>query len=235
MFRVRVAYRQEGPARYVAHLDVVRAFERAARRAGLPLAYSSGFNPRPKLTFAAPLAVGMSGCREYVDVELEKELVPAEVLDRFRKNLPGGLVPYRAQAVAKGPSLMSLVQRSRYLAVGCSPEGLDRETVAAGLERFLARAEITVERRSAKGVRRKNIRPGIHSLAARLDGERLCFAMELKAGSAGNVRPDEVMSALGGELPLVPEEFALWRTALLAGDGRLLWDVKGDSECLEKK
>jgi radical SAM-linked protein len=206
----------------------MRAFERAARRASLPLAYSSGFNPRPKITFAAPLAVGMSGCREYVDFELEKELDPAEVLDRLRENMPGGLVPYRAQAVAKGPSLMSLVQRNRYLAVGEAPEGMDQETVAAGLERFLACGEITVERQSAKGLRRKNIRPGIHSLAARLEGGKLYLTMELKAGSAGNVRPDEVIAALGRELPLLPDVFVFLRTALLGGDGRLLWDMKGD-------
>jgi len=229
--RVRIAYRQEGPARYVSHLDVMRAFERAARRAGLPLAYSQGFNPRPKMTFAAPLAVGMSGCREYVDLELETEPDPAGVFELLRQNLPNGLVPVQVQAVATGPSLMSLVHRSRYIAVGDVPVGLDTGALQVGLKRFLGRGEIVVEQKRAKGVRRKNIRPGIYSLSARLDGDKLCFSMELKAGSAGNVRPDEVLAVLGKDLSLVPESFAVWRTALLSRAGRLLWDVKGDSIC----
>lgn len=228
MLRVRLVYRQEGAARYVSHLDVMRAFERAARRAGLPLAYTQGSNPRPKLTFAAPLAVGTSGCREYMDFELETEMASVEVLDRFRQNLPSGLVPVRVRAVANGPSLMSLVGRTRYVAAGEAPEGLNTPVLQVRLAGFLSRREIVIERKSVKGARRKNIRPGIYSLQAHLDGDKLHFSMELKAGSAGNVRPDEVLKALGEELPLVLDSFAVLRTALLSREGWLLWGMKGD-------
>lgn len=231
MSRVRIAFRQEGAARYVSHLDVMRAFERAARRAGLPLAYSQGFNPKPKMTFAAPLAVGMIGCREYLDLELETDMEPELVLARLQQSLPGGLVPVRAEMVAGGPALMSLVHRARYTAHGDRVNGLTDDGLRVRLERFLARPDITVERRTGKGVRRKNIRPGIYSLSARLDEERLSFFMELKAGSAGNVRPDELLMALAADLPLVPASFVIRRTALLFRDGRLLWDVKGESQC----
>ncbi len=224
MPRVRLVYRQEGQARFVSHLDVMRAFERAARRAGLPLVYSQGFNPRPKLVFAAPLPVGTSGCREYVDMELEGDLSPDEVLDRLRRNLPGGLVPVAARSAA-GPPLMSLVGRACYLAAGKLPRGLSPEHVEEGLARFLARGEIVTERKTAKGTRRKNIRPGIHRLRARSDGDRLELTMELEAGSARNVRPDEVLQALGVDLGLDAENFAVLRTAVLSREGFLLWDL----------
>lgn len=229
MPRFRFCYRQEGRTRYVSHLDIVRAFERAARRAGLRLLYSQGFNPRPKLTFAAPLAVGVSGCREYLDLELEEEREPVEVLEALRSNLPDGLVPVAVRVVADGPSLMSLVDRTRYLAVGPVPEGFDARALQAELAAFLSRGEIVVERRSAKGLKRKNIRPGIYSLRAGINGGKLCFSMELKAG-AGNVRPDEVLKALGERLPLVPDDFAVLRTALMSRDNQLLWGGKGDGE-----
>lgn len=224
MTRIRLAYRQEGQARFVSHLDVMRAFERAARRAGLPLAYSQGFNPRPKLVFAAPLPVGTSGHREYVDLELESDLSPDEVLGRLRLSLPDGLVPTAARSAA-GPPLMSLVGRACYLAVGELPQGLTREHLDEGLARFLSRGEITAERKTAKGTRRKNIRPGIHRVGARNNGNRLELAMELQAGSARNVRPDEVLWALGVDLGLDVECFAVLRTAVLSREGFLLWDL----------
>lgn len=222
--RVRLVYRQEGPARFISHLDVMRAFERAARRAELPLAYSQGFNPRPKLVFAAPLPVGTSGCREYVDLELEGYLAPEEVLDRLRRNLPGGLVPFGARSAA-GPPLMSLVSRVCYLAAGDLPRGFSAGHLEEGVARFLAREEIVTERKTAKGIRRKDIRPGIHRLTAQSDGDRLKLTMELEAGSARNVRPDEVIQALGVVLELDAESFNVLRTAVLSGEGVLLWDL----------
>lgn len=222
--RVRLTFRQEGTARFLAHLDLLRAFERAARRAGLPMAYSEGFSPKPKLGFALPLSVGTSGYREYVDFELEAEMAPGEILDRLRRELPGGLIPVRVQAVARGPALMSRVQRVCYLVTGDAPEGLDEMVLQARLADFLARKELMVERKSAKGLRRKDIRPGIYSLKAYLERGKLYFSMELKAGSAGNVRPDDVLKALGSDLPLEPHNFAVLRTAILSQEGRLLWD-----------
>ncbi|HBC91420.1 MAG TPA: hypothetical protein DCZ10_00560, partial [Pelotomaculum sp.] len=65
----RMMYAKEGPARYISHLDLLRTFERAARRAGLPIAFTGGFNPHPKIAFAAPLAVGTAGGAEDADLE----------------------------------------------------------------------------------------------------------------------------------------------------------------------
>lgn len=66
--RVRIAYAKLEEAKYIAHLDLGRVFERACRRAGIPLAYSQGFNPHPKITFGSALAVGVEGEQEFVDL-----------------------------------------------------------------------------------------------------------------------------------------------------------------------
>jgi hypothetical protein len=72
-------YEKVGPARFISHLDLLRTFGRAARRAGLPLAFTQGFNPHPKITFAAPLAVGISGEAERKKICVDVELLSSEL------------------------------------------------------------------------------------------------------------------------------------------------------------
>ena len=87
----RMMYAKVGPARFISHLDLLRTFGRAARRAGLPLAFTQGFNPHPKITFAAPLAVGIAGEAEFADLELTRK-IPAPVVARALTGaLPEGL------------------------------------------------------------------------------------------------------------------------------------------------
>jgi len=224
MTRIRLAYRQEGPARFLAHLDIMRVFERSCRRAGLRLAYTQGFNPHPKMGFAAPLPVGMNGAREYVDLDLETAIPAAEAAEALARELPAGLTVLAAKTVDAGsPHLMGLLGRAHYRGSGRAAEWSE-ERLQQAVERLLDRAEVFVTRQTGKGMKRKNIRPGIRSLRARTDGERVTLTMELAAGPGGNVRPDEVLQALREEAGLDLAETEVWRTALLSGDGRLLWE-----------
>ncbi|HOS50929.1 MAG TPA: TIGR03936 family radical SAM-associated protein, partial [Bacillota bacterium] len=77
---IRIKYGKVGPGRYISHLDTIRAVERAIRRMGLPVLYSEGFSPRPKMTFAAALQVGVGSVAEHMDVLLERGIEPADVL-----------------------------------------------------------------------------------------------------------------------------------------------------------
>lgn len=227
MPRIRLAYRQEGPARFLAHLDVMRVFERACRRAGLRLAYTQGFNPHPKMGFAAPLPVGMNGAREYVDLELETEVPAADVAAALARQLPEGLTVLGARQVENGGShLMGLLGRAHYRVTGraAGEKKWDDESLRAAVERLLGRSEVFVTRKTGKGIKKKDIRPGIRSLRARTDGRTVTLTMELAAGGGGNVRPDEVLQALREEAGLELAEAEVWRTALLSGDGRLLWE-----------
>ncbi|MDI6906475.1 MAG: TIGR03936 family radical SAM-associated protein [Thermoanaerobacterales bacterium] len=227
MPRIRLAFRQDGPARFLGHLDVMRTFERACRRAGLRPAYTQGFNPHPKMGFAAPLPVGMNGAREYVDLELESEAPAADVAAALARQLPAGLTVLGARPVEAGGSpLMGQLGRAHYRVTGRAANGekWDDERLRAAVERFLGRAEVFVTRRTGKGTKKKDIRPGIRSLRARTDGETLILTMELAAGGGGTVRPDEVLRALREEAGLDLVGAEVWRTALLSGDGRLLWE-----------
>lgn len=221
--RYRVAYSQDGPARWVGHLDMMRAFARAARRAQLPLAYTQGFNPRPRMSFAAPLPVGMRGSQEYADLELEDALPADEVARRLRETAPPGLEILRVRRVSDDrPALMSVLDRARYVCEGPLPGNLTAAEIESRLVSFAGRQEILAARR--EGEKPRDIRPGIKSITARVGDGKIVLAMELKAGSQGSVRPEEVLRALREFLPIDPASFGISRTALLAKDGKLLWD-----------
>ncbi|MCL6634982.1 MAG: TIGR03936 family radical SAM-associated protein [Peptococcaceae bacterium] len=220
MPRYKLEYAKEGPARYLSHLDLLRTFERAARRAGLPLAYTRGFNPHPKLSFAAPLAVGITGEAECAEVELDRNLQEDGVAALLGRSLPEGLRVKKVKVIpGDAPSLMSLVERSTYR---CTAK-LDRAAGDDALERavrsFLARGEIPVLRKNKAGEKKMvDIRPGIFTMSARLDNDIIIIEAELKTGSSGNIRIEEVLNAFldGFPLPLEAGDFSLFRTGLYA-------------------
>lgn len=225
MSRIRIAFRQEGPARFVSHLDIMRAFQRAARRAGLRPVYTKGFNPRPKMSFAAPLPVGMSGAQELVDIDFADDVTPREVTDALGAQMPAGLAILKSRRIAgKTAALMSRLDWAVYTARGRLDERPTADELNRRIETLLNRGEIFVERKTGKGIKRRDIRPGIRRLTGRVKNEEIEFLMELQSGSRGNIRPDEVLSALTSVMALDPYRFSVWRTAMLAGDGRLLWD-----------
>lgn len=216
--------------RYISHLDLLRTFERSARRARLPLAFTEGFNPHPRINFAAPLPVGVEGRDEYLDLELETSMQPSLLVEKLNAGLPAGLeVLEAAETDEKGPSLMSLVDTATYLAEGRLPSTMNQRELVTKLEKFMEQAEIEVQKKTKKGIKIKNIRPGIIELSGELDGDNIILSMTLKTGSRENVRPEEVLSTLvRGYLPLNVEDFRIIRTGLFAGGNRLLNTGVGD-------
>lgn len=219
----RMLYSKKGPARYISHLDLLRSFARAGRRAGLPLAFTQGYNPHPKITFAAPLGVGTAGEAEYADIELIADL-PADELQRaFSSVLPEGLRLIEVRSLPEhGPSLMAAVDRAAYRAVVKLNRPFGGQELGNSLFSFLACSEIWVERKQKTGKKKKHdIRPGIFALSGKTEGDTIIIEMELKAGSNGNVRCEEVLESLikSVELPL-NGRFVLSRTGLFAKSGQ---------------
>ncbi len=113
--RMRVWFSTGETVKYVGHLDMHRAWERAIRRAQLPLAYTQGFNPQPRMQFAAALAVGFTGQAEVADIFLNDELPVPEFLRRLSEALPPGIRPTAAEPVSRDlPSLQSQVTGAHY-------------------------------------------------------------------------------------------------------------------------
>lgn len=220
MYRYRINYTKEGPARYISHLDLVRTMERSLRRCGLPVAFSGGFNPHPRFSFALPLPVGVAGLNEYMDLDLITEVDPAEVGRLLGGALPRGIeVRGVRQAPEDSRPLMAMVKRASYRVTGRLRESLSGADLSRMIKEFLDRESIIIERQGKKGTgpRPVDIRPGILRLSGDLrEHGELVLEMELQAGSVGNVRPEEALRALVGltGLPAPAYGFDICRTSL---------------------
>jgi radical SAM-linked protein len=198
--RMRVWFATDDTVKYVGHLDMHRAWERAIRRARLPLAYTQGFNPQARLQFAAALPVGFTGQAEVADVFLNEELAAAEFVQRLAGALPPGIRPVSAQPVPRElPSLQSQVNGAQYRVEVES--GDDAAAFTERLAEFLARPEAWRERRKGKDTSRYDLRPLVQDLryvGAAEHGHAFAVAMRAEPGATG--RPDELLAELGFEV-----------------------------------
>jgi radical SAM-linked protein len=222
-------YAKEGPARYLSHLDLIRTFDRAVRRAGLPVVFSQGFNPHLKLSFAAPLAVGTIGEAEFADMELTEDLPAGIVAKSLSAVLPEGLRLIEIRLVPDSlPALMAVVDRAVYSASAQLDVSLEKETLEKTAADFLAMPEILAERRSKTGEKRMfDIKPGIFAMSATINNDIIMLSAELKTGSSGNIRFEELIAAFVKSSGLrVRGNFELRREALYPNgnkDQEMLW------------
>ena len=222
--RLRVTYRKAGALRYIAHLDLMRTWERSLRRARLPLAYTQGFTPHPRIALGAPLPVGTIGERELLDVWLSPPVAPEQFVRRLQASLPEDLTLLAAvEAAHELPSLQSQIHSATY-EVAFEQGALDAAEVQARLEALLALDELDWEEQRGAKTRRYDLRAAIRDLALREEGERLVLAMDLELNEQRTGRPASVLAALEVEsrpASIVRTGLRLGERALAnAGEGR---------------
>ncbi|MHB8156698.1 MAG: TIGR03936 family radical SAM-associated protein [Desulfocucumaceae bacterium] len=200
MPRYRIRYSKGGTARYISHLDMLRTFERAVRRAGLPVSLSQGFNPHPRFSFGLPLPVGISGLNEYVDLDLEVVIPPDQLVSSLDSAMPPGITVTGSCLVEeKEISLMAATERSDYLVRFESelfPGGAG--SIKRSLEEILNLTEIPVTRLKKDGRQvSSDIRPGLLRLLVKdEEAGTILVEMDLITGSSLNVRPREVIALI---------------------------------------
>ncbi len=193
MLRVRLTYTKAGSLRYTGNLDMHKIWERTMRRARLPLAYSQGFHPQPRINQACPLPLGMVSQVEMVDVWLEEDLPLEDVLQHLEGALPPGMVVKQIESVdLHAPSLPTQVRTAHYRVIlrdALSPDELARRVAA-----FLASATCPRVRRDKS----YDLRPLVESLeiAAPTPQGELQLEMTLSVTEGATGRPDEVLLAL---------------------------------------
>jgi radical SAM-linked protein len=183
--------------RYISHLDLARTWERAFRRARLPVAYSQGFTPRPRFQLAAALPVGVAGREELLDVWLTESLLPTEVLSRLRPVLPEGLEVSDAEEVdRKVASLQSQLRAADYVVVVASAEPM--EAIQTRIKALLAAPTLPRQRHHKGKQQTYDLRPLIQEVSVADGGENeRILEMRLQASPQGAGRADEVLDALG--------------------------------------
>lgn len=214
---VRIAYSKLEAAKYIAHLDLTRVFERAMRRAKIPMAYSEGFNPHPKISFGSALAVGVEGEREYVDIELRQDMDIREILGRFQEQLPTGIRLLEGMVVATGTrALMAVLNSASYLIRVPMALPIQSERLAEGIQAWLKREHVAYSRYSKKGRTDKDIRPWVKTLSGKVLGDEIILELEVEVGNSGSTRPEEVVASLRDleNLPFDMENIQIKRTGI---------------------
>lgn len=190
--RIRIYFSKNNLMRYTGHLDLYRTLERTFRRARLPLAYTQGFNPHPKINLAATLPLGFTSQGEIMDVHLEQELPISSIETALRPALPPGLEVHRIEIIeGKQPALQTLVESAEYIVTLLEPQ----ESLSTRLQVLLNTSTLPRIRRE----RSYDLRPLIEALHLLPPDEagRERFMIRMAARESATGRPDEVLAALG--------------------------------------
>ena len=213
--RMMVVFEKGAALRHIGHLDLMRTMQRALRRSGLPIKYSNGFNPHIRLSFAAPLSVGVVGLRELMEVPVEDGTTEESFVQRMNEALPDCLRICACRAVDDGfPALMSLVAGSFYrIALPDIPQSAQ---VVAALDGFMALEEYVAVRRTKSGENPCDIRAFVTKAAAQKTPQGYEIVLSTVVTQAGSLKPSLWMDCLCEYAGVEPFRRLIYRTAILA-------------------
>ncbi len=214
--RIRITFAKQGALRYTGHLDLHKLWERTARRAELPLAYSQGFHPQPKMNIAAALPLGFSSRCEVMDMRLKEDIPLDGLCERLQSTLPTGIRVLNVERVEDGePALQTQVASAEYEVT--LKESIDRSELERRIASVMESESLPRERRGKS----YDLHPLIEELNLMESGSSLPdqerapgldkIFMRLAAREGATGRPEEVLDALGISF----EETRIERTKLL--------------------
>lgn len=190
--KVRIKFAKKGVMKFIGHLDVMRYFQKALRRADMDIRFSEGMSPHMIMSFAAPLGVGLTSDGEYVDIELRTPVSTGEALRRLNEVMVDGMeiLDFRQIEEGKAGKAMSLVAAADYTVTfrkGYAP----KEDWQSDISGFFARKTIPVVKETKKGESEIDIRPMIY----RMQVNGGVVSMRLATGSTANLKPELVMES----------------------------------------
>ncbi|NNG20395.1 DUF2344 domain-containing protein [Naumannella sp. ID2617S] len=209
--KLRIRYAKRGRARFTSHRDFSRAFERALRRAGIPMAYSSGFNPHPRVSFANASPTGAATEAEYLEIGLAQRCDPERVRDELDRAMPPGLdilTVVEAGSGSLADRLTGSLWRIEWPDLAASV-AVTEAAVAA----LLAESNVAVERLTKNGMREFDARAAVVELAVREGALHL-----LSRHQTPLVRPDDVLQAMARVEPRFGVPKAVLITRVMQGE-----------------
>ncbi len=211
MHRLRLKFSRGQQLKFLSHLDLMRLWERVFRRAGVGLAYSAGFSPHPRISLAAPLAVGITSKAELMDVFLNRRITPGDFVQKVSPQLPEGISIIEVQPVSlEAPSLQSRLRFAEYLVEVESQQGT--EEVEGLLKSMLSLESLPWHHSRDTGERFYDLRPLLDDLwMVGNNNNRFKIGMRLRCDSSGSGRPEQIIKALG----LMEYPSSIERTSLL--------------------
>ncbi len=212
--KLRLTYSKTGLIRFISHRDLLRLFFRAFTRAGLPVRYSEGYNPHPRVAFCPPLKVGMEGLNELLEINLARPVEEEPVTARLNEVMPRGIRVKDSVLLTPGTASLGRAIREAEYQVRLRGQ---IEVTAEGIRSFLANPEVWVEYEKEGKIKAVDARNGVQELELdRVLGEDSSLWMFLSVTENG--RPYEVLSALSGaERALIPA--LRWQRLRFRGPG----------------
>ena len=204
----RLLFEKTGSAVWMSHLDLMRLMQRAFKRAGLPLTHTQGFNPRPSVSIALPLSVGVESVCEILDFDLEGDLPPMETI---QTRLNAALVPGITvrQVYMDGRKIRDLaLLRCR---LGLEYDGGIPAGATDAIATLFARESLMVEKKSKNGIREQDIRPMIRELSVAQTGEKELRVEALITCQNPSLNPVQLYGAIVRYLPEVAPDFCTCR------------------------
>jgi len=197
MQRLRIRFCRGEEIKFISHLDIMRLWQRALNRAGIPLAYSEGFNPHPRMSLAAPLALGITSDAELMDVVLAKWASPHSFTEAVSRQLPPGIEIIQVYNIPLTlPSLQSQVRYAEYTIELETEKG--QKDIASAIARLMAKEQLPWQHQRDTGPRHYDLRTLIDDIWL-VDGsaDHRTIGMRLRCDSSGSGRPEQVAAALG--------------------------------------
>ena len=217
MNKYRLKFEKKDKMIYIGHLDLMTFFQRALKRAELPIAYSQGFNPHQQMSFAVPLSLGSYGYGEYVDIELKEPVEEKEIISRLNSVMNKGLVITQARRLNEGEKTGAAIVTSADYRVTLPIKLKNTDDV---IQALLASDKMEIERTSKRKTKLVNIRPDIFSLSVDNSGDNTVLNMRIATGSANNLKAELVCEYIYKycNVEFKPYELVIERLQLLKGD-----------------
>ena len=187
--KYRLKFEKRDKMIYIGHLDLLTFFQRAVKRARLPIAYSNGFNPHQQMSFACPLSLGQYGYGEYVDIELKEEMRQDEIMQSLNSTMNKGLVISDVRRLSEGEKTGAAIVTAADYRVTL---GIKIDNIDSVISELMSSDTMEIERTSKRKTKLVNIRPNIYTLTADNSGDKTVLNMRIATGSANNLKADLV-------------------------------------------
>lgn len=218
MQEIRIRFFKTGRAKYISHLDLVRFFGRAFKRAGIPLWYTEGFNPRPYMNFSMPLTLGAEGLNEAVDIRLIEDMDFDEIIRRMREVMPEDI---GITSISEPKYKMTEIAESQYL-FEITPALEDADEVYENLVKVMQMPELNIEKMGKKGRTKvlKTINIAEHKKDVSITpGETISMRVTLPSANQFGINPRIFIDRIVKELGLVDPSVRILRENLYVSDG----------------
>lgn len=197
--KVRIKFKKYGPIRFIGHLDVMRYFQKAMRRAEIDIAYTTGFSPHQIMSFASPLGVGLESNGEYMDIECNTVTSSRDMIHRLNAVAASGIEVIQVRELPdKAGNAMASVAAAGYT-VRFRQNREPKADLKKMLSRFLSQDQILITKETKNGIKEIDIKPGIFEMVITDKSSDLhspAIYLKVDASSAGNIKPAKVIEAL---------------------------------------